>query len=287
MAASIRSTSMPSRLHPISDKVSESLNQLSHWQSSPSTSSSSLCAGFSGLCDLYQSIDDLLQLPQTQQALVHRGANKCLDEVLEGSIRLLDACETARDVMLQVKGSLEDVQMTFRRRGTEADLQRSIKTYLSLKKSIKQKTIKCLKALKTEKCRFSSFYNGSQELVAVMTVVREASSTSITIMESLLSYFSASKPTGSVKTTAALKWIGSGRVACEEEADKMNEMKRLDAFLSEFYGQKSKKDDEQAWNAQERLKAFVGGMQDLEDGLNLVHRHLIQTRVSLLNILSQ
>ncbi|KAG9443146.1 hypothetical protein H6P81_019000 [Aristolochia fimbriata] len=283
MAASIRSTSMPTRPHPISEQVKECLNQLKQWedQSLPSTSSS-LCTGFSRLCGLYQSIDDLLQLPQsTQQDLADKG---CVDEVLECSIRLLDAGETASDVLLQIKDSLEDVQMALRRRsGTDAELQKSMKTYISLKKmiSIKQKTvIKSLKALKKDKCGFSSADDEP------MAVVREAMSISINVIELLLSYFSASSKTASVKGCAVLKWIGSGRVACEEEAKKMNEVERVDAFLSALYSQKSNKLEEKAQDVQELLKSFIGSMQGIDDGLNLLQRRLIQTRVSLLNILS-
>ncbi|XP_068653919.1 uncharacterized protein [Aristolochia californica] len=285
----VRSSSMPSRSHPTTDKVVESLNQLREWESLPSTSSSSLCTGLSGLGDLYQSIDDLLQLPLTQQALLACTKKKFVDEMLDASLRLLDSCAIARDVMLQMTDAVKDLQLALRRRVAPKKqiLEKAISTYMSLAKNIKQKATKCLKALKIQKFDFSSLSDGSQlHIVEVISVIRDARSFAISILEQLLSFVSVSNPRCMKASSIVLKWIGSGRVACNEEAEKMNDMEMLHASLSVLCSQKSEKESENVQNAQEQLKASLDGIQGLEIGLNLLHRRLIQTRVSLLNILS-
>ncbi|XP_068653917.1 uncharacterized protein [Aristolochia californica] len=285
----VRSSSMPSRSHPTTEKVVEKLNQMREWESLPSTSSSSLCTGLSGLSDLYRSIDDLLQLPQTQQALLACTKKKFVDEVLDASLRLLDSCATSRDIMLQMTDAVKDLQLALRRRvapKTEI-LEQAISTFMSLAKKIKKKATKCLKALKTQKFDFSSLSDGSQlHIVEVMTVIRDARSFANSILEQLLSFVSVSNSRSMKTSSIVLKWIGSGRVACNEEAEKMNDMERLYASLSVLCSHKSEKESKQVQNAQEQLKTFLDGIQGLEVGLDLLHRRLIQTRVSLLNILS-
>ncbi|XP_068655835.1 uncharacterized protein [Aristolochia californica] len=154
----VRSTSLPSRSHPISEKVEENLKQFRQRESLPSTSSSSLCSALSGLSDLYQTVDGLLRLPQTQQALYGYTKKKYVDEVLDGSLRLQDSCSTARDVMLQMTDAVKDLQLALRRRGHPKTgiLEKGISSYMSSTKKIKHETTKCLKALKTQKLDFSS-----------------------------------------------------------------------------------------------------------------------------------
>ncbi|XP_068653918.1 uncharacterized protein [Aristolochia californica] len=285
----VRSSSIPSRSHRTTVKVVENLNQLREWESLPSISLSSLCTGLSGLSDLYQSIDDLLQLPLTQQALFACNNKKFVDEALDASLRLLDSCANARDVMLQMTDAVKDLQLALRRRVAPKKqiLEKALSTYMSLAKKIKQKAKKCLKALKTQKFDFSSLSVGSQlHNVEVMTVIRDARSFAISILEKLLSFVSCSNPRSMKTSSIVLKWIGSGRVACNEEAEKMNDTERLHASLSVLCSYKSENESDQVQNAQEQLKTFLDGIQGLEVGLDLLHRRLIQTRVSLLNILS-
>ncbi|XP_068653916.1 uncharacterized protein [Aristolochia californica] len=285
----VRTISLPSRSHPTTEKVEVNLNQLREWESLPSTSSSSLCTGLSGLSDLYQTIDDFLQLPQTQQALFCCSKKKFVEEVLDASLRLLDSCASARDVMLQMTDAVKVLQLALRRRvapKTEI-LEEAISAYMSLAKKITKKATQCLKALKTQKFGFSSLSDGSQlHIVEVMTVIRDARSFAISILEQLLSFVSVSNPRSMKTSSIVLKWIGSGRVTCNEEAEKMNDMERLHASLSVLCRHKSEKESEQVQNAQEQLKTFLDGIQGLEVGLDLLQRRLIQTRVSLLNILS-
>ncbi|KAG9443162.1 hypothetical protein H6P81_019016 [Aristolochia fimbriata] len=208
----VRSTSLPSSAHPISLRVEENLNQLRHeWESSPPSpsTSSSLCGGLSGLTQLYESVEDLLQLIQTQQTFSRHGHQKgVVDEVLD---------------------------------------------------------------------------DGSHDVV--IAVLREARSISITVLESLLSFISISK-LRSAKRSFFLKWVGFGRIACEGDEKKMNAMEMLDVFLNALKSEKEAKQLDLKNGQVHLIKAALVTMQGLEEALNLLQRRLIQTRVTLLNLLS-
>ncbi|OWM70606.1 uncharacterized protein LOC116214543 [Punica granatum] len=104
--AHIRSNCFPSRTHPVIDNVDEKLLRLrSSKAASSSSSASSVCQELGGLQGLYDSIDDWLRLSQTQQVLSHQN-RKCMEDLLDGSLRTLDVCGTLRDVLSQMKGSI-------------------------------------------------------------------------------------------------------------------------------------------------------------------------------------
>ncbi|XP_021814024.1 uncharacterized protein LOC110756857 [Prunus avium] len=79
MACHTRSNSFNSRPHPIVQEVDEHLCRLRSSEAT-STSSSSISHELSGLQDLHGSVDRLLQLPLTQQALAQETFNQSCEE---------------------------------------------------------------------------------------------------------------------------------------------------------------------------------------------------------------
>ncbi|GAA0143706.1 hypothetical protein LIER_42777 [Lithospermum erythrorhizon] len=108
----IRSISLPSRSHPTIFQIEEELNKLKTWESSTSTPSNGLCL----LVELYKSMDDLLNLPQTIQVFSKYQNTKFLDELLECPVKFLDICGITRDVLTQFKKNVIDLQSSLRRR---------------------------------------------------------------------------------------------------------------------------------------------------------------------------
>ncbi|KAK5842117.1 hypothetical protein PVK06_004446 [Gossypium arboreum] len=70
-----RSNSLPSRPHPLVTQIGEHLCRLKYNESA-SSSSSSMSQKLSGLRDLYELVDNLLQQPLTQKSL----AQQCNDK---------------------------------------------------------------------------------------------------------------------------------------------------------------------------------------------------------------
>ncbi|KAA3460869.1 DUF241 domain protein [Gossypium australe] len=141
MAAS-RSNSFPrsSRQHPLATEVNEHLNRL-RASKEASTSSSSISHKLNGFQDLYDCVVKFLQLPLSHHALAH----ECADELLDGSLRLLDLCSTAKDIVLQTKESTSELQSALRRRKIgEAEIVSEVRKYMSSRKVAKKTIYKAL-----------------------------------------------------------------------------------------------------------------------------------------------
>ncbi|CAJ1933554.1 unnamed protein product [Sphenostylis stenocarpa] len=98
-----------------------------------------------GTMDLHECADKLLQLPITQQALARECSNKCVDELLDGSVKILDICGTIKDCLRQQKESMNELESAIRRRrDAEAGFTIESGRYLSSRKQIKKAIRKAL-----------------------------------------------------------------------------------------------------------------------------------------------
>ncbi|XP_021903863.1 uncharacterized protein LOC110819091 [Carica papaya] len=114
-----RSNSLPSRPHSLSLEVGEYLSRLRSSEAT-SISSSSISRQISGLQDLNDCVDKLLQLPLTQQAFSQEHHKVLVDQVLDESLRLLDLCSSAKDALWQTKETIHEFQSaTLRKRSGE------------------------------------------------------------------------------------------------------------------------------------------------------------------------
>ncbi|MCL7025102.1 hypothetical protein MKW94_006214 [Papaver nudicaule] len=147
-----RSRSLPSISHPTVSKAEELLCRLRSSEavrSSPSASSSSICHDLVDLNNLYECVEDLLQLPLTQQSLTGQDRNsKWFDQVLDESLMLLDVCGTTRDVLLEMKESVQDLESSFRRRKCGESVVSEVAAYNSSRKKVNKVISKCLGDLK-------------------------------------------------------------------------------------------------------------------------------------------
>ncbi|XP_031248927.1 uncharacterized protein LOC116106740 [Pistacia vera] len=259
-----RSNSFPSRPHPLTSEVDQHLRRLRASQST-STSSSSISHQINGLQDLHDCVDKLLQLSHVQQ-------KDLVDELLNGSLRLLDICGIAKDSLLQTKEAVQELQSIFRRRrGDDIELTSAVKKYLTSRKTVK-KTIQ--KALKVIKNQSSSPINEEQ---ATTSILKEVEAITFNVIESLLSLISGPRKLSSWSVVSKL--MHPKKVASEET--NTNGFEEMDAKLSILIGHKTSKSE----NIQNQLKEMESNVQHLEDGLESLSRRLIKTRVSLLNIL--
>ncbi|XP_042507040.1 uncharacterized protein LOC122083344 [Macadamia integrifolia] len=135
-----RSISLPSRSHPLTLQVEQQLNRV---RASEATSSSISC-NLGGLQDLYDCVADLLHLPLTQQTLALERGEKWVNEVLNGSLRLLDVCGTARDVLSQKKECVTYLQSSLRRIRGESGLANQVEAYKMSRKKVTKVISKCL-----------------------------------------------------------------------------------------------------------------------------------------------
>ncbi|KAM7520012.1 hypothetical protein LguiB_018974 [Lonicera macranthoides] len=72
----VRSESFPSTSHPTILRVEEELNKIPSWEATATPTAETIFISLSSLEDLYKSIDELFNLPHTQQALSHHQREK-------------------------------------------------------------------------------------------------------------------------------------------------------------------------------------------------------------------
>ncbi|KAG7966897.1 hypothetical protein I3843_08G072200 [Carya illinoinensis] len=224
---------------------------------------------FDALRDLHNSANDLLHSPTIQRALLHQRQEKWVHEVSEASLRMLDVCGTSKDVLLLVKEQLQDLQFTLRRICIgEPHIGSKIAAYNLYRKKLKKETLKCLNSLKGMKNKSiiitSDLSAIDDNLKLVVDVLKEVRETTVSMVESLLSLIS-------------IPWL-------DRKSAKASFASKFVRFTGQsFY---DIYDVMALQSANKRLEAAEIAIEDLEAELEFMFRRLIQTRVSLLNILT-
>lgn len=286
-----RSDSLPSRPHPLMSQLDEHICRL-RASEAISTSSTSISHKLDGLQDLHDCVDKLLLLPLTQQGLAQENNRKWVDELLDGSLRLLDVCNSAKDALLQTKEYTLELQSTIRRRqGGENDLAIEIKKYLTSRNMAKKAIKKALTNLKGLENKWSvSCIDSGNEIATLVALLREVQAITLSALKSFMSFISGPKTQSkSSHWSLVSKLVLHRRIASEEDEMEENEFVMADAALESLVGCKAACKYENYMlmeNVQKHLKDLEMCIQDLEDGTQSLFRRMIKTRVSLLNILN-
>ncbi|KAL4037647.1 uncharacterized protein E5676_scaffold142G003680 [Cucumis melo var. makuwa] len=269
----VRSNSLPSKPHPVVDEVNENLCRLR--ASEEATSSySSLCQKLDGLQDLQDSIDKLLLLPLTHQALVD---NKSVDELLEGSLKILDVCALAKDVLSQMKESAHELESALRRR---KDDKIDVQKYLNSRKMVKKAIHMTLKGMK------KTNFQKSDESSEIVSLLKEAESVAYNSIESLLLFVAGPKfPSKMSRWSLVSKFIQPKKVVSKDEDTNGNEVEMVDVALYSITHHKSDF-HVQVEDVQNSLRKLESCICDFEEDLESLHRRLVKNRVSFLNILN-
>lgn len=220
-----------------------------------------------GLRELQESANYLLDhCPEARESLFQQGKEKWIEQVSEASLIMLDVCNVSKDVMTLVRHSLRDLQLTLRCNG--ANLSEKIAAYNRYRNKLKKETLKCLNRLKSIEGGGGrgtmEMQSIEQNLVFVTEVLQEVRRAIVTMVESLFSIVCVpcleKKP-----SKGSLSSIFTMRLCCFDD----------DVW-----------DEVRLQTAGTRLEAAQIAVEELEIELGCIFRRLIQTRVSLLNILT-
>ncbi|XP_059440549.1 uncharacterized protein LOC132173002 [Corylus avellana] len=294
----VRSISLPSRTQPSSVRLEEVLNTIKSCQiSSVSTAfpvgAETIQTGLAGLAELYNCLEELIHSPLTRQALLCHEHRKLVEEILEGSITLLDTCGTARDIIFTMKEHVQTLQSALRRKGVDSRIESDIHAYMLFRKKVKKDVAKCLKELKRTERKVSSspLLDLDLRLSMAIGVLREASAITMSIFRSLLLFLSVP----AMETNAA-RWSSlvsrlmpatARLLSCEKGQKIINEVGSVDVALCSLHGHLRNKDAKaEVQLAQRMLEKLHLSINDVEDGLDCLFRCLLQNRVSFLNILA-
>ncbi|XP_070049381.1 uncharacterized protein [Nicotiana tomentosiformis] len=108
----VRSISLPGRSHPITQRVEEEINKLKSLSVAPTADT--VYSGLFGLEKLYKCIDDLFNLPQT---LCQSLDAKCIEDLLDKTVRLLDVCGTIKELQEDQEGC-QKISLEFEANGS-------------------------------------------------------------------------------------------------------------------------------------------------------------------------
>ncbi|XP_052197140.1 uncharacterized protein LOC127804322 [Diospyros lotus] len=284
---SIRSISLPTRSHPTTAGIEEELSKFKKWEASPTPTAKTISNDLLGLQDLYTRAQDLLELPLTQQVISRHQHARCVDELQDGLMGLLDICGRARDVISQIKEHGRDVQSSMRRTNGDSNIQSSIAKYTCFRKKIKNDAKQLIAVLKKMENKIGA--SPLLELDHVSSVVRslrEMELASISILLSLLSFLSVpiSWPNSAIRSLVS-KLLNKGAVARENKLENVKDLQSLDTAVYALSKSDSGEGDKKQV-VQNGLKSFEVSIENIENGLECLFRSMIKARASLLNTVS-
>ncbi|ESQ50720.1 hypothetical protein EUTSA_v10022986mg [Eutrema salsugineum] len=281
----VRSISLPSRSHPSTAAIEESLDKLLITMNTKTmaSSSESVYSGLKGLEDLYDCTEDLLKMGPTQSVLSFNDERKkiqreFMEEMLDGSLRLMDICNVSRDLIVETHEHVLVLQSRARRR---KDVDYS--GYVGFRKNMRKEVKKLLGSLKNINVGLAMRerdhdQDGDVQFLAVIHTMRRVVSMTVSVLKSFLEFLSGRQNGKDIRSKLAMVLIMNKKFHDHDLIVK-NELKSVDSAIS---GDSCSQED--LHKKLEDLEVLIGRFDQSLEGL---FRGLIRTRASLLNIISQ
>nr|GEU40697.1 hypothetical protein [Tanacetum cinerariifolium] len=133
---------MPCRSHPSTDRIDNVLNKVKTWESSSvslsNPSAEFVCSGLSKMTELYECFDDLVKTSLLRTSLSSSNqTKKWTDELLDMSVKFLDICSNATDVLSQTKHHIKDLECDLRRTAW-CSMEYIIAKYIAFRNKLKK-----------------------------------------------------------------------------------------------------------------------------------------------------
>ncbi|XP_021275071.1 uncharacterized protein LOC110409897 [Herrania umbratica] len=291
----VRSISLPSRVHPTSVKLEAALNHSEAWKTS-SHSTAAVSSGETiqielvGVVELYNCVQEIISSPQIKQKLLHYQNGKLVEEALDESVTFLDTCGKGRDLLLKMKEHVQTLQSALRRRRGDLSIENEVAAYINFRKKVKEEVAKCLGALKKieSKIGSSTLLDEDQHLLMVFKGLREASSITNSVFQSLLLFLSMPSMKARVGRWPKIsKLIPTRLLSSEKEQNVMNEVGSVDLAVYSINGHLKIGDTmAEVEMMQKMLKTLDASIDGFEAGLDCIFKCLVQNRVTFLNIIT-
>ncbi|GMN34809.1 hypothetical protein TIFTF001_004909 [Ficus carica] len=273
-----RSISLPCRSHPLISHLRDKITDLHSWSSASSRTSAWLCDGLSRLRDLHDCLDDILQLPQTQESL--RRQPHSVEKLLEDFLRFVDVYGIFQTSILALKEEQSAAQVALRKRD-----ESKAALYLKARKRMAKEMGKLVSAVRCIELLGSPVVSvGDAELSDVIGEVVEVT---VTVSVALFNGIAVSL---GPKKSSTWSYIG---MRLTKKAKKVKSVvseegiKELEETGTDCLVGLRKKNEEEIGKASKKLQALETCVGGIESGGERIFRGLINARVSLLNSLTQ
>lgn len=303
----VRSTSLPCRSShdPLISHLKNSINRLNIWSttssskpspddhtpaSSSSSSSAWLCSGLAQLKSVHDSLDDLLLLPQTKETLHSGGeSEQLIEKFLEDFLHFVDIYGMFQSLVLSLKEEHLAAQVAVRKRDDS-----KIQIYLYTLKKMSKEITKLISSLQRRHQQHSNVPKISSDAITEVTgIIREVIEVTVSVSVALFSGLSVSLASTflSHRKSSRITLMGGGGKQKKNVVVSTTDCQGLEEFaqiwLFRSLWNLRKKDDEELKLTTKRMYEIEDCIRGIEIGSEKAFRSLINTRVSLLNVLTQ
>ncbi|KAK7409878.1 hypothetical protein VNO78_00255 [Psophocarpus tetragonolobus] len=282
----IRSISLPCRSHPLISEIKDEINQLTRWTStskSNAQTSTSLSQGLTLLKDTHETLQHILNLPQTLETL--RSHPLWVEKLLEDFLRFVDAYGMFQTSIMALKEQHSSAQMAIRKR----DHSKVVACVKAKKKISNQmenlvSLLRCVNVIQHQQhCTMQ--LPSSVVDAELRHVIADVMSFTVSVSVALFNGIALSFASHRLSWARIFKLSSNGgRVNKEREGIK--ELRQLDRVEMESLCNLKKKGDQEVrllLKNMRDLEEFISGIESVTEK---VFRALINSRVALLNILT-
>ncbi|XP_042509229.1 uncharacterized protein LOC122084874 [Macadamia integrifolia] len=285
----VRSISLPCKSHPLLSQLKDKIDDLRRWESELNaattttttttgvSTSACLCDGLTHLKNLQHCLDDLLHLPQTQESLRRR--SDWVENLLEDFLRFVDVYGIFRIALLALKEQQLTAQVAIRRRDESK--------MVSYVKACNRKDKDMRKLASVVRCigKWSAPAMSSDSDAELAAILRDVTQVTVSVSVALFNGISSSS-----SSSAPGSWMMTGW-RLSRKTQKIKKQKGIREFeeaeVQSLQLLRKKGDEEVMRMTLRRLQALDDCIGGIESGTEKVFRSLINTRVSLLNVLTQ
>lgn len=242
------------------------------------------------LKSVHDSLDDLLLLPQTKETLHSGGeSEQLIEKFLEDFLHFVDIYGMFQSLVLSLKEEHLAAQVAVRKRD---DFK--IQIYLNTLKKMSKEITKLISSLQRRHQQHSNVPKISSDAITEVTgIIREVIEVTVSVSVALFSGLSISLASTflSHRKSSRITLMGGGGKQKKNAVVSMTDCQGLEEFaqiwLFRSLWNLRKKDDEELKLTTKRMYEIEDCIRGIEIGSEKAFRSLINTRVSLLNVLTQ
>ncbi|MQM15194.1 hypothetical protein Taro_048132 [Colocasia esculenta] len=280
----VRSASLPCRSHPLISQLEDEVRATRAWQSAEpegDRSSPWLRSGLIRLELLHLALDDLLQVPKTRDSLrgSHGLSSGLAENLLDDFLVFADTYGSFRSALISLQELQSEAQVAIRR-GDRAHLSSVARSIRKIEKEVAGVSSALRKVSKSsEPAAFAAASSASSTADAELgLVLREVKQVTVSVSASVFQRAAAAMAsvTAAVAPKSSSSWTALKRRLSLAASSKKNK------------GSSEETDEEVVWAsiASATLQSLEKCVGELESGSERVFRSLMNSRVSLLNILT-